>query len=341
MLLLAAKRRLPNATAEELELATAAWGAGLAPTTQQVYGSRFRQFIDFCWQPTPQLQPLPASTESVDLFLLHLARQGTVAAPTLAQASSAINTVHVLLGYEPPVPQQSASSRLLRAGLTRLVKPLNDKKDRLPLLAETMFKIVLLGTDTFNGSVVRDVVAVCMSFLFMLRGSTVAALKYADVSLNKVDNQTLIRVTARVIKNETEPAHWTFYTAGCPEVAALFHRYFRLRAGIFGSYQPSSMWHWDNSSQSEFSSSDLQLMLHRCLRRIGFSDDQLLLYLTHSGRIGAASAMNAAGVPHEVIRIWGKWKGLDMLDTYVRSVPASPRNAYFFGWMLALPPTFR
>ena len=51
--------------------------------------------------------------------------------------------------------------------------------------------------------------------------------------------------------------------------------------------------------------------------------------------------MNAAGVPKDTIRVWAKWQEVTMCDTYIREVPPTPRNAWFFGWMLARPPTFR
>lgn len=204
-----------------------------------------------------------------------------------------------------------------------------------------MYRMVQLGLASVNMEVIRDVLVVCMLFLFMLRGSSVAALNFSDVKLQVVEGHTSITVTARYVKNQTEPVHWTFYTATCPEVYRLFRRYLDLKVHLYGTLQPVSLWQLPCSPQSVFHQPDLEPMLHRCLRAVGFSELQLVGMLTHSGRIGGASAMNAAGLSREVIRVWGKWATQDMLDIYVMSVPSSPRNAFFFGWMLASPPAFR
>lgn len=340
LVLAAVFRKYPHANASEAQLAAVALESSLAPNTQTVYSSRFKQFIVYCEQHEPQLTPLPASAETVDLFLLSMAAQGTVSGEVLAQLSSTINTVHTLLGYEPPVSPQS-SSRLLRAGLTRTLQPIEHLVNRLPLLADTMYALVQLGKRTFEAEVVRDVVAVCMLFLFLLRVSSVAALGFEDLKITTVQGQVLITVTARTVKNQHTPVHWLFYSSSCPDVAVVFRRWLRLRQSLFGPCQPVSLWQLNPPGPSSFSQADLESMLHKCLQRIGFSDSQLVGYLTHSGRIGGASAMNAAGIDKEVIRTWGKWTTSGMVDQYVRSVPPSPRNAYFFGWMHALPPAFR
>lgn len=124
---LAALKRYPMATTAELDVITASWESSLAPNTQVQYAYRFKQFIVFCEHHQPPLVPLPATATTVDLFLVHMALKGTVAASSLAQLSSTINTLHVLFGYEPPVTQhESPPSRMLRTGLIRLSRPITE-----------------------------------------------------------------------------------------------------------------------------------------------------------------------------------------------------------------------
>ena len=59
----------------------------------------------------------------------------------------------------------------------------------------------------------------------------------------------------------------------------------------------------------------------------------------HSMRVGCASAMNAAGLSRETIRLWLGWKTQPMLDVYIRPVTPTPHNATLICWMNQRPPT--
>jgi hypothetical protein len=52
-----------------------------------------------------------------------------------------------------------------------------------------------------------------------------------------------------------------------------------------------------------------------------YGEESTAGYTSHSLRIGAVSAMMAAGVSRETIRVWLKWKSAGMIDLYARVVP--------------------
>lgn len=57
-------------------------------------------------------------------------------------------------------------------------------------------------------------------------------------------------------------------------------------------------------------------------------------FTSHSLRIGAASAMIAAGISRNVIRIWFRWKSEGMIDLYARVVPCDEYVMALYGWLL-------
>ena len=57
-------------------------------------------------------------------------------------------------------------------------------------------------------------------------------------------------------------------------------------------------------------------------------------YTSHSLRIGAASAMLAAGVSRSVVRVWFRWKSEGMVDLYARVVACDAAVKELYGWML-------
>ena len=336
----------PEGSPAERATIAASLCSALEPATRAAYGLRFKAFIAYCEQHLPAaLQPLPASQATVELYLAYLANEGTIAGSGLAQVVSAINSVHTLMGFAPPVPPNNAKNKQLKRGLAKLLLPLQPPEPRLPLLAETIHSLILYGLNTLDLSELRDCFAVVVSFLYMMRGSTVVSLRTTEVVLSLAVADPNLRVLARKVKNHNtavQPVDWVFYGDSCREVLQLAHRYFACRSGAFSGQLPDLLFDINPGQRSQqFDTPAYERMLQRSLAYVHTPPEACTYLSTHSGRIGGASAMNAAGVPKDTIRVWAKWQEVTMCDTYIREVPPTPRNAWFFGWMLARPPTFR
>ena len=318
------------------------YGAGELPGEQQPAGI-WLPLKTYYEEHKPPLQPLPATQCSVELYLAHLALQGTLAGSGFPQIVSNINTVHTLLGYPAPVPPGDSHNKQIKRGLAKCMMPLSQDRPREPFLAEFVQSVVQYGLSTLVLSELRDCFAVTLLFLFMWRGATVASLSTADMTVRFPAEDPCLRFEAREVKCRNaavKPESWCYYGASNPDVLRLATRYAECRLGVFPGGLPDSLWELDRLER-KFTTASVENMLHRVCVLVKVPPSVSEFLSTHSGRIGGASAMNAAGVPKDTIRVWGGWKHVDMCDVYIRSVPPSPCNALFFGWMIARPPAFR
>jgi hypothetical protein len=128
-------------------------------------------------------------------------------------------------------------------------------------------------------------------------------------------------------------ADWEFFTAGCPRLRVLVAVFVRLRQEFPGTL----LWSLGAGSLTE---STVDVWVQRVVA-LGDATVQADLYSSHSMRVGAASGMNAVGVPRDTIRVWIRWKTPGMLDVYIRPVPADEVLRNWFGWLLHRPPALR
>ena len=72
---------------------------GLAPSTQRTYSAPQRQFLEFCTQH--QLQALPASQYTLQLFAAHLAQR--LKPQSILVYLAAVRALHIAHGFDNPL----------------------------------------------------------------------------------------------------------------------------------------------------------------------------------------------------------------------------------------------
>lgn len=330
----------PAATEDERLTLTAALCKAYAATTEATYVSRMRDFAQFCLDHQPPLPVLPCDKQHVHLYLAHLARRGSFAAEAMPQVVSTINSVHRLLGLAAPVVDDG-QHRLVIAGLGRILQPLHDKVPKRPLLVQFLEGAIdkALASDS-DPVFMRNVVAVCVGFACGFRGSSLAAMQLGDVEL--VD--TVMRVAARVRKARgvltTKLADWEFHADDHPRFRRLLATFLAWRRL---SADTGSLWRWDGVEPGVtgvLTESVVDNWVRAVVAAVA-PDMRPDSYSSHSMRVGAASGLNALGVSRDVIRLWIRWASAEMLDLYIRQVPAHPALQSWFGWMLRRPPALR
>lgn len=335
----------PNATEGERQVLVSAMCHAFAENTTAQYLSSFRAFAEFCCEHDPELVCLPADKQSVHLFLAAQVSSGSVAAGTLAGMVSAINAVHNLCALPPPVHDDS-QHRLLMAGLQRIIRPLQQLDERKPILCsmivQALTQLVPLDHAPPATAITEHlpIVAVVLGMLTGLRGSALAALRLQDLTVST----HAIVIKAEVLKRRLQPrmfADWSIplhLDSNAPLVAGgdVWKRIHRLlvmhlafRATVAGSCPLLA----PVSSQHQVSESTIDRYVASFVQKFG-NDIRPVGFSSHSLRIGSASAMIAAGVNRNVIRIWFRWKSEGMIDTYARVVACDAAVKTLFGWML-------
>lgn len=331
--------RYADANEDELEVLVAAFCHAFAQSTEASYVGRLKDFALFCAEHDPPLPCMPASKTHVHLYLAHLALRGTVAADGLPGVVSAINSAHRLLGFEAPVDNDK-QHKLVIAGLQRVLVPLTEKRDKVPLRAGWLDTAIQHALQPSAGPLlVRDVTAVCVGFACGFRGSTVAGMLKQDLQVTPGG----FRVSARVLKRRSSGvsagATWEVFTAGHPKLQVLVSAFVQLRARF--SDPGGKLWVWPGlPGVTSVTESVVDTWVQRVVA-LGDTSVQSHLYSSHSMRVGAASGMNALAVPRDVIRVWIRWQTPSMLDLYIRPVPADDALQGWFGWLLQRPPTMR
>jgi hypothetical protein len=87
-----------------------------APNTIKAYNTDWADFTDWC--TIHRFQPLPASENTMTLYLTQLARRN-LKVSTLTRRISAVSQAHQLNGFASPT--RSAQVRMLMAGIRRIM----------------------------------------------------------------------------------------------------------------------------------------------------------------------------------------------------------------------------
>lgn len=334
-----------SASDAERQLIVSAMCHAFAETTTTQYISVFRSFAAFCSEHDPELVCLPANKEAVHLFLASQVGSGVVNAKSLASMVSAINGVHNLCGVPVPVADDN-QHRLFMAGLGRIIVPLQVQAERKPMLSSmvvhALHQVVPL-TGVPPPTAVQDllpVVTVVLGVLTGLRGSALASLSKGDLVVT--DNS--ITVKATVLKRKLQPrlfADWHIpiesqLRAGgvAGEVWQRIVRLLRLHLAFRATWPSANpLLAPVGAPSSGVSESVVDAHVTSFVQRFAGGQPSEG-FTSHSLRIGAASAMIAAGISRNVIRIWFRWKSEGMIDLYARVVPCDEYVMALYGWLL-------
>lgn len=334
----------PNAADDERQVLVSAFCHAYASSTTTQYVSSFRAFAEFCCTHDPELPCLPASKEAVHLFLASKALSGSLDARSLAMLVSAVNGVHNLMGLPAPIVEDRQHS-LLMAGLGRVLVPVASRVERQPLLASMLLQSLrTLPLAAVNSSQLQQdrlsLVVVLLGFVTGLRGSALARLVMEDLSVSGSE----IRLRAQVLKQRHQPrqfSDWVIPLQQPPAAASsssgldvwllvreLLSMHLTLRQGWPAGaplFAPVGL-PVAAITEATVDSHVVAFVTRLSHDAAGFS--------SHSLRIGAASAMVAAGVSRSTIRLWFKWQSEGMIDLYARVVQCDAAVRAFFSWML-------
>ena len=184
--------------------------ASLAPKTRKLYGSAWKLFTAWC--SDAGVSPLPATPESVALYITHRADIGR-SVSTIRIDLAAIKLAHEVA--EAEIPTDSKIVRTMMRGIRRTIGTAPTQKAPVSL-PDLRRMVATLDLATVRG--VRDHAVLVMGFASAMRRSELAALDLGDITFTDDG----IRLVIRRSKSDQESAGrtigipWGSHPATCP-----------------------------------------------------------------------------------------------------------------------------
>ena len=280
-----------------------------AANTHRAYDTAWQRFQ--AWADATSRQSLPATPQAVALYLGHLAAEGKSIA-TIEQARAAISHAHVgagmqkgdnpsrhpvvaetMKGWRNQAPEAAQVDALTALALARIREtarlPRRGRGGHMESAAMAQARgavdLAIIGAMADGG----------------LRREEAAALTWGDIEWW---GDGTARITIRRGKNQPEPA-----TVAVTETTTRALR----------EIQPDGAEHPVSEGRVfGLTGESLANRIRAAAKAAGLGDG----YNGHSGRIGMARRMVAAGAPNAAVQRQGRWKHGDMVARYTRGEAA-------------------
>jgi site-specific recombinase XerD len=151
--------------------------AAKAPSTRRAYGSDWHHFASWC--DSHSLPPLPASPETVALYITDLAASRKPA--TLRRRLTVINRAHQTSGFPSPASMQQPLVSETLKGIRRTLG--TAQVGKRPLFTEQLRAMVRELPDELQG--MRDRALLLLGFAGGFRRSELAGIEIGDVAVEK------------------------------------------------------------------------------------------------------------------------------------------------------------
>lgn len=319
--------------------------SSLAPSTYKAYGRHWASFAEYC--EGARRPALPATPDTVVLFLAHLSRTGRWLPTSVQPILSAINKVHIqLLGVGDGPACGSLVTSVLH-GWERLhaASPGAKADVRRPLpawVASSALDTALamsLPVRRQQAQLFRSLVFVALCFALMNRAGTDISLLRGDVS--PVGASVHVRLRVEKMRAASTSLR-ILEIKGNPDLSALCSRWLALQSDLWsasGKTMPPDVHFFrlpaDPAWVAGVAPAVCTAWLQSACAALGAAPPPGSKWTSHSLRKGAASAAAAIRVELATIRDWGGWAATSavVLDYIDRSVQACAAARRFFRFL--------
>jgi len=278
------------------------------PATRRGYLADLQDFEDWC--AAAEVEALPASPETVALYVTDRARAG-LRPSSLQRRLAAISVAHQMAKLETPT--RSSLVRTAMQGIRRHhgTAPRQAQAIRLDTLRR-----LLVGLPEESAAATRDRAVLLLGFAGGFRRSELAALQVADLE----ETEAGLRVRVRASKTDPEAAGAEVgiprgrHPETCPVRAVL--RWVHV-AGLTAGPLFCRVDRWDRVHASTgLTPEAIALILKRALERAGLPVRE---FAGHSLRAGFATEAAAQGASERAIMRHGRWRSVTTVRRYIRS----------------------
>jgi site-specific recombinase XerD len=290
--------------------------ASKAPNTIRAYRRDLRDFEDFCSEAG--LAPLPASSETVALYLASLAEAGAKAS-TIERRVAAISQAHQLAGHVPS-PTQDWMVRATMSGIRRTIGTAPAKK-AAAVTAELRRFVDVCPADTLAGR--RDRAVLLLGFAGAFRRSELVSLDVDDLE----ETTDGLRLQLRRSKTDPEAAGtekgipFGAHPETCPVRAV---RAWLAAADIEQGALFRPVNRHDQLQPGRLTDQSVALIVKRAALRAGLDASR---YAGHSLRSGLATSAADGGAPERAIARQTGHRSLEVLRGYIRAGTLFHENA--------------
>jgi len=282
-----------------------------AANTRRAYQSDWRAFEGWC--DAQRLQALPASSQTLELYLTHLAQRG-LKASTIRRARIAIGLAH---GHADEArPDKHVRIRALERGIGRVHGA--REEGAVPLLAhQVAAAVAVLGRSPREE---RDRALILVGFAGGFRASDLAALRIEDLTFDSrgllvhlhrsKEDQLGVGKDTRIAFGQTDA------TCAVRAVETWLARVGRPAGPLFRVVRGTIIEHERIHPRA------VTRAVQRAVARGKVGGD----YSAHSLRSGMATSAYARGATRHEIQQQGRWEALLSVDRYVHPELAPGRR---------------
>lgn len=317
------QKTLEERLRETAERARRYFRSARAPATVAAYATDLADFTTWCEVEAGGLSTLPASSETVALYISDLAGRG-MKASTITRRLTAISVYHKSQGLPSPTDDERVKSIL--KGIRR--EHGSYQEGAAPLLTPTIKRMILATresaeTEAQKKAAVRDAALLLIGYAGAFRRSEISSLRTEDVEF--VEDG--VRVLLRRSKTDQEGRGKVrgIPHGGHPETCPVrnLRRWMELLGEEEGPlFRPVDR--HGNIKGSALSGRSVCEIVKKRAQGAGLNRDR---YSGHSLRAGLATAASAAGVSQKSIMDQGDWRSVQTVMRYVREGTLFKNNA--------------
>lgn len=294
-----------------------------AESTCQAYRRDLKKFTEWCEQNTRS--PLPASPDTVALYIAYLADTLHRAPSTISRVMTSISQAHKLAGHRTPTNAPDVTT--VWQGIRRVHG--TSQKRAKALTTEDLKKVIASIIPSFLGK--RDRALLLIGWAAAMRRSEIVALDVGDVEF--VDEGMIITIR----KSKTDQTGEGFKIGiprakdvKCCPVDAL-RRWLDLarhKSGplFFSVGTPGNHWHVQVDEPKRLVPKTVNLILSRRMKQAGLSCSG---FSGHSLRAGFITSAAKNGTPENLIQLHTRHRSSRVLRGYIRDGSLFENNPLF------------
>jgi len=320
-------RRLQDRLQDTARRARRYFESARAPATVRAYASDLADFETWCKIEAGGLSTLPATAETVALYIADAAGRG-LKASTISRRLTAISVLHKAAGLDSPALDERVKD--VFKGIKR--EHGSFEKGAAPLLTPTMKRMILIAresaeTEAQRKAAIRDAALLLVGYAGAFRRSEIVSLSIEDVEFVEDGATVLLRrsKTDQEGKGRKRALPYGSHPETCPVrnlkrwLDLLEESGKEVEGPIFRPIDRHG-----NVGDGALSDRSVCEVVKKRAQAAGLNRDR---YSGHSLRAGLATAASAAGVSQKSIMDQGDWQSVQTKMRYVREGTLFKNNA--------------
>lgn len=297
-----------------------------APATVRAYASDLADFETWCRIEAGGLSTLPASPETVALYIADMAGRG-LKASTINRRLTAISVFHKAAGLDSPALDERVKD--VFKGIRREHGSI--EKGAAPLLTPTLRRMILVagenaGTVAQKKAALRDAALLLVGYAGAFRRSEVVSLLVEDVEFVEGGATVLLRrsKTDQEGRGRKRALPYGSHPETCPvrNLKKWLESLEEESRGEGPIFRPIDR--HGNVKNVALSDRSVCEVVKKRAQAAGLDRER---YSGHSLRAGLATAASAAGVSQKAIMDQGDWRSVQTVMRYVREGRLFENNA--------------